>query len=104
MTAEQYDKAPEEELAGAKATYDALATSLCKEPYTTIGWVHSLMAYNTAGQARDCSLILHVCAPVVIIGWTDCLVHTGPWVDEAECGWGGGGECVRVNHEQTVWR
>ena len=60
-----------------------------KEPYTTIGWVHSLMAYNTAGRAprtvhihsaRDCShsLILYVCAPVVIIGCTDCLVHTGP--------------------------
>mmetsp|Transcript_40460 Transcript_40460/g.100061 ORF Transcript_40460/g.100061 Transcript_40460/m.100061 type:complete len:397 (-) Transcript_40460:321-1511(-) len=48
-TAEEYDKAPEEELAGAMAAYDELATALCKGPFSTVGWLDSLMAYNTAG-------------------------------------------------------
>ena len=33
----------------APATYDELATALCKGPYTTVKWVDSLIAYNTAG-------------------------------------------------------
>jgi len=33
-----------------KTNYESLTTNLCKEQYTTIGWIESLMSYNAAGM------------------------------------------------------
>jgi hypothetical protein len=49
VTKEDYDAQPEEDFVAATAACDALTTALCKGPYTTIQWVDSLVAYNTAG-------------------------------------------------------
>ena len=33
-----------------KTIYESLTTNLCKEQYTTIGWIESLMSYNAVGM------------------------------------------------------
>lgn len=49
ITEEEYDMAAEEKLTAAKAAYDELAVALCKEPYTTVEWIDSIMGYVGAG-------------------------------------------------------